>query len=62
MKNLLFALMVLMAGWQATEAQNLSMYKVLKDSAYQTTVEYLSGNKYQKDAIIFMDMVADTHP
>ena len=54
--------MVLMAGWQATEAQNLSMYKVLKDSAYQTTVEYLSGNKYQKDAIIFMDMVADTHP
>lgn len=38
------------------------MYKALKDSAYQTTAEYQAGNKYQKDAILFMDMVADTHP
>ncbi len=40
----------------------LNQFKALSDSAYQTMPEYLSGNKYQKDAILFMDMVADTHP
>ena len=40
----------------------LNQFKSLSDSAYQTMPEYLSGNKYQKDAILFMDMVADTHP
>ena len=37
-------------------------FKLLSDSLYQTVPEYQSGNKYQKDAILFMDMVADTHP
>ena len=40
----------------------LNQFKSLSDSAYQSVPEYLSGNKYQKDAILFMDMVADTHP
>ena len=44
------------------QAQNVSKFKTLNDSAYQTTTEYQAGNKYQKDAILFMDMVADTHP
>ena len=44
------------------QAQNVSKFKALNDSAYQTTAEYQTGNKYQKDAILFMDMVADTHP
>ena len=39
-----------------------NQFKLLSDSLYQTVPEYLSGNKYQKDAILFMDMVADTHP
>ena len=39
-----------------------NQFKPLSDSVYQTVPEYQSGNKYQKDAIIFMDMVADTHP
>lgn len=43
-------------------AQDVSKFKILNDSAYQSSNEYLSGNKYQKDAILFMDMVADTHP
>ena len=34
----------------------------LGDEAYQASEEYQAGNKYQKDAILFMDMVADTHP
>ena len=62
MNKIYFALLLLIAGWQTTQAQNLSMYKALVDSAYQTTAEYQTGNKYQKDAILFMDMVADTHP
>lgn len=62
MKNKVLALLLLVAGWQATQAQNMSMYKALNDSAYQTAADYQAGNKYQKDAILFMDMVADTHP
>lgn len=61
-KEMIFTLLILMAGWQTTQAQNMSMYKVLNDSAYQAKAEYLAGNKYQKDAFLFMDMVADTHP
>ena len=62
MKKTIFTLLFLVAVWQTTQAQDMSMYKALKDSAYQTTTEYQAGNKYQKDAILFMDMVADTHP
>ena len=77
MKKILSTLLFLVIGWQTTQAQNLSMYMVLEDSAYQTKAtgkamgrrpkvgneaEYQSANKYQKDAILFMDMIADTHP
>ena len=55
-------LLLLVAGWQTAGAQDMSKFKVLSDSAYQTMAEYQAGNKYQKDAILFMDMVADTHP
>ena len=40
----------------------ISQFKPLSDSAYLAVPEYQTGNKYQKDAILFMDMVADTHP
>ena len=40
----------------------LSQFKPLSDSAYLAVPEYQTGNKYQKDAILFMDMMADTHP
>ena len=40
----------------------LSQFKPLSDSTYLAVPEYQTGNKYQKDAILFMDMVADTHP
>ena len=46
----------------AAVAQNLSMFKMLSDSVYLTDAKYHALNKYQKDATIFMDMVADTHP
>lgn len=43
-------------------AQDISQFKALNDSAFQTNVAYTSGNKYQRDAILFVDMLADTHP
>ena len=62
MKKILISLLLLVAGWQTTKAQDPSQFKVLGDSAYQASGEYQAGNKYQKDAILFMDMVASTHP
>lgn len=49
------------ALWTAA-GQALSQSKALDDSPYRASEEYVNGNKYQKDAILFMDMVADTHP
>ena len=60
-KRLLSVLLVLLTG-SAAVAQDITRFKVFSDSAYQTNTQYKSCNKYQKDAIIFMDLVADTHP
>ena len=46
----------------AAVAQDVNSFKTLSDSAYQTDATYQALNKYQKDATIFMGMVADTHP
>jgi hypothetical protein len=62
MKTRLYLLLLLIAGWKFAQAQDLSRFKVLSDSVYQTMAEYETGNNYQKDAILFMDMVANTHP
>ena len=62
MKRFIYIFIILIAGWQWSTAQDVSKFKILNDSAYKSSNEYLSGNKYQKDAILFMDMVADTHP
>ena len=62
MKQIIYIFIFLIAGWQWSMAQDVSRFKILDDSAYLSSNEYLSGNKYQKDAILFMDMVADTHP
>ena len=60
-EKVLSVLMVLLTGLTAV-AQDISQFKVVSDSAYQTNTMYQSCNKYQKDAILFMDLVADTHP
>ena len=46
----------------AVNAQDFSQYKALPDSAYACDADYRQGNKYQRDAILFVDMLADTHP
>ena len=61
MKRIL-GIMFLFAALQTAAGQDLSQFKALGDSTYQASAEYVDGNKYQKDAILFMDMVADTHP
>ena len=60
-KSLLSVLLFLLTG-SAAVAQDITRFKVLSDSAYQTNTMYQSCNRYQKDAILFMDLVADTHP
>ena len=43
-------------------SQDFSQYKTLPDSAYANDADYQQGSKYQRDAILFVDMLADTHP
>lgn len=43
-------------------AQDVSLFKVLSDSLFLTNDAYANGNKYQRDAMLFVDMLADTHP
>ena len=61
MKRVL-GILFLFAALQTAGGQDLSQFKALRDSTYQASEDYVNGNKYQKDAILFMDMVADTHP
>lgn len=43
-------------------AQDLSRVKVLDDSLFLDDEVYVNGNAYQRDALLFVDMLADTHP
>ncbi len=43
-------------------AQDFSQFRPLGDSLFQTNKTYQKGNKYQRDAMLFVDMLADTHP
>ena len=61
MKKAFLLILLLVAGVLAVLAQNPKVIP-LSDESYQASAEYQAGNKYQKDAILFMDMVADTHP
>ena len=54
MKKLLCSLLFLITGWQVAQAQDLSRFKVLSDSTFQTT-EKQSDNKYKKETNIKMN-------
>lgn len=43
-------------------AQDLSQFKALDDSLFLCNESYVKGNKYQRDAMLFVDMLSDTHP
>ena len=61
MKELLATVAALFCSAMMT-AQNVSQFKVIDDSWLQNDDVYGKGNKYQRDAMLFVDMLADTHP
>lgn len=61
MKKLIFILCSIIIG-ASLNAQNPQQYPPLDDTPFADNVEYQQGNKYQKDAMIFVKMLADTHP
>ena len=61
MKELFATIAALFCSVMMT-AQNVSQFKVIDDSLFQSNETYQKGNKYQRDAMLFVDMLADTHP
>ena len=61
MKELFATIAALFCSAMMT-AQNVSQFKVIDDSLFQSNEAYQKGNKYQRDAMLFVDMLADTHP
>ena len=43
----------------ATYAQNIPHYH---DADVEASKEYVEGNAYQKDLLLYVDMLGDTHP
>ncbi|MGM9747548.1 MAG: S41 family peptidase [Candidatus Cryptobacteroides sp.] len=43
-------------------AQDISQFKEVPTTEGVNSAEYIKGNKYQKDAILFVDMLSATHP
>ena len=62
MKRIILFLLVVGALFLGAVAQNVKQYPALKDSAFLDNPIYQQGNKYQKDAILYMDMLVNTHP
>ena len=46
----------------SASGQNASQFKDVPLSDVVNELSYINGNKYQKDALLFMDMLASTHP
>lgn len=44
------------------QAQAPGNFKNLDDSLFLNNETYVKGNKYQRDAMLFLDMLSDTHP
>lgn len=62
MMKKIFMAVSLMACLTTLMAQDLSKVKVVSDSLFLDNNTYVNGNKYQRDAMLFVDVIADTHP
>ncbi|MGN1220143.1 MAG: S41 family peptidase [Candidatus Cryptobacteroides sp.] len=60
MKKVLFALFLFIL--LPAHGQNVSQFKDVPLGKAVDDQRYVDGNKYQKDAMLFMDMLASTHP
>ncbi len=61
-KNRIITTLVALCCCIVLSAQDFSQFRPLSDSLFQNSKTYRKGNKYQRDAMIFVDMLADTHP
>ena len=61
MKKILSVIGAIICSAMVT-AQNLNQFKALDDSLFRNNESYVKSNKYQRDAMLFVDMFADTHP
>lgn len=62
MKNYITIAISVLFSFSLCNAQISVQYPALRDSAYLDNPVYQQGSKYQRDAMIFIDMLADTHP
>lgn len=60
MKKIFSSLLILFV--LSASGQNVSQFKDVPASNVVNELSYINGNKYQKDALLFMDMLASTHP
>jgi len=61
MKKVMTILLATLCCWTLS-AQQVDMFRAIPCEKYLTNIDYINGNKYQKDAIIFLDVISDTHP
>ncbi|MDY4967685.1 MAG: hypothetical protein SO094_04865, partial [Prevotella sp.] len=61
MMKKIFMTVCYMACLTTMAAQDLSKVKVVSDSLFLDNKTYVNGNKYQRDAMLFVDVIADTH-
>ena len=52
MKRFIYIFIILIVGWQWSMAQDVSKFKILNDSAYRSSNEYLLGNKYHPRSFV----------
>lgn len=57
-----FVIICCLLSFSVCNAQISTQYPALKDSAYLYNPQYQQGNKYQRDAMLFIGMLSDTHP
>lgn len=59
MRGLLLMVMTLLLGITSVLGQNIPM---LHNERVENSSEYISGNSYQKDLLLYVDMLKATHP
>ncbi|MGN1233703.1 MAG: S41 family peptidase [Candidatus Cryptobacteroides sp.] len=62
MMNKYFTIMALALLPLMVEAQDLSKFKEVPEEWASSSDAYMNGNAYQRDAILFVNLLAETHP
>ncbi|MGM9739475.1 MAG: hypothetical protein ACI3ZP_02630 [Candidatus Cryptobacteroides sp.] len=62
MMNKYFTIMALALLPSMVEGQDLSKFKEVPEEWAASSDAYINGNAYQRDAILFVTLLAETHP